>query len=118
MGNGFLLGGALTKVKNQWKTTSCCQYEAVPVSHHAPLKDVEKNFDFAVDFIRRQDGGRPSFPYVPIFVTHGPQEAPLEEVVAMSVKTGADRKLAEMLASISRTDARLRPVARCLTEAK
>ena len=79
--------------------------EAGPVSHRAPLKDVEKNFDLATGFIRRQDGGRPFFLYVPTFVTHGPQEVTREEALAMAEKTGADRKLAEMLVTIFRTDA-------------
>jgi len=79
--------------------------EAVPVNHRAPYKDVVKNFDLATDFVRRQDDGRPFFLYVPTFVTHGPQEVTKEEVDAMSEKTGTDRKLAEMLVTISRTDA-------------
>jgi arylsulfatase A-like enzyme len=79
--------------------------ESVPVNHRAPYKDVVKNFELATDFVRRQDGGRPFFLYVPTFVTHGPQEVTREQTLAMAEQTGADRKLAEMLATISRTDA-------------
>jgi arylsulfatase A-like enzyme len=52
--------------------------EAVPVDHRAPYKDVVKNFDLAVDFVRRQDGATPFFLYVATFVTHGPHEVTKE----------------------------------------
>ena len=78
--------------------------EAVAVNHRAPFKDAVKNFDLAADFVRRQDGARPFFLYVPTFVTHGPHEVTKEETSAMAAKTGADAKLAEMLTTLAKTD--------------
>ncbi|NJM54948.1 MAG: sulfatase-like hydrolase/transferase [Verrucomicrobiae bacterium] len=78
--------------------------EAVPVNHRAPYKDVVRNFDLAVDFVRRQDGATPFFLYVAPFVTHGPHEVTKEETAAMAAKTGADSKLADMLVTLAKTD--------------
>jgi arylsulfatase A-like enzyme len=79
--------------------------EAVRVDHREPYKDVVKNFDLATDFIQRQDGRTPFFLYVATFVTHGPQEVTREETAAwMKEHNCNDRKVAQMMLTIAKTD--------------
>lgn len=110
--------GYTTAIFGKWHMTEvglkpalakqCGFDEAVPVSSAAPYKDVVKNFDLAAGFVKRQDGAKPFFLYVPTFVTHGPHEVTKEEVAAwMQGHPGADRGLAQMMITLAKTDERL-----------
>jgi arylsulfatase A-like enzyme len=79
--------------------------EAAPISSKAPYKDIVKNIELAVDFVKRQDGTKPFFLYVPTFATHGPQEVTAEEVAAMMQRhPDSDRHTAEIMVTIAKFD--------------
>lgn len=121
--------GYTTAIFGKWHMTAvglkpalakqCGFDEAVPVSSHAPYKDIVKNIELAVDFVNRQDGTKPFFLYVPTFVTHGPQRVTKEEVAAwMQRHPGSARNTAEMMVTIAKFDECLGKLLGALDERK
>ena len=69
--------------------------------YRALYKDVVKNFDLAVDYVRRHDGHQLFFLFVATFVTHGPHEVTTQKFAKWMKAHNCDNPgLAQMMLTV------------------